>query len=192
MPDRGKFWPPTPDWSVAAIRRPGLDIVVSPAETIWLASGDLPKFLARHNGAADCAGPREAIAGDRYALRLAPDRLLFVRRAAAPAQSETSGWSDNLAVTDVSDGILLFDVTGPSAPDVMALGAEYDFASEATPPAESAAMLFAGLKVSVARIAGGWRLHVERPHAAALWHWLEHATQDHARAAAPAGAFSSQ
>lgn len=191
MPDRGKFWPPAPDWSAAAIRRPGLDIVVSPAETIWLASGDLPKFLARHNDGADCAGPREAIAGDRYALRLAPDRLLFVRRAAAPSP-ETSGWLDNLAITDVSDGILLFDVTGPSAPDVMALGAEYDFASEAARSAESAAMLFAGLKVSIARIPGGWRLHVERPHATALWYWLEHATQDHARAAAPAGVSSSQ
>jgi heterotetrameric sarcosine oxidase gamma subunit len=103
-----------------------------------------------------------------------------------------SGWSDGVATTDISDGYLLFDVTGPAALDVMAMGAEYDFTSKRTLPAESAAMLFAGLKVSVARIAGGWRLHVERPYAAALWHWLEYATRDHARAAASAGFSSSQ
>ena len=180
MPDRGKFWPPVPDWSVAAIRRHGLDIVVARAETIWLVSGDLPKFLARHHDGADCTGHRDACGGDRYALRLAPDRLLFVRRAAAQAAPETHGWSnDGVALTDMSDGILLFDVTGPSALDVMALGAEYDFAAKPASPTKSAAMLFAGLKVWMARIAGGWRLHVERSYAAALWQWLEHATQDH-------------
>ena len=41
----------------------------------------------------------------------------------------TPGWSDGVATTDVSDGYLLFDLTGPAALDVMAMGAEYDFAS---------------------------------------------------------------
>ena len=124
---------------------------------------------------------------------LAPDRLLFVRRKAVQAHPEALGWStDNVAVTDVSDGFLLFDVSGPSALDVMALGADYDFASTAARPNESAAMLFAGLKVSIARIAGGWRLHIERSYAAALWQWLEQATRNQTRAAGPAGASSSQ
>lgn len=190
MPDRGKFWPAVPDWSTAGIRRPGLDIAVARADAIWLVSGDLAKFLGQHHGGGACIGPRGTIAGERYALSLAPDRLLFVSNVGPQA---TLGWSnEGIATTDVSDGILLFDITGPVAPDVMAMGAEYDFASKPALPAESAAMLFAGLKVSVARIAGGWRLHVERPYAAALWHWLEHATQDQARAAAPAGISSSQ
>jgi heterotetrameric sarcosine oxidase gamma subunit len=193
MPDRGKFWSPVPDWSAAGIRRPGLDIAVARAGAIWLVSGDLAMFLTQHHDGADCIGPRDTIAADRYALRLAPDRLLFVHRAAAQTVPEALGWSnDGLALTDVSDGILLFDVTGPAAPDVMAQGAEYDFTSKTTLPTEAATMLFAGLKVSIARIPAGWRLHIERPYAAALWQWLEHATQGHARAAAPAGASSSQ
>jgi heterotetrameric sarcosine oxidase gamma subunit len=192
MPDRGKFWSPVPDWSAVAIRRPGLDIAVARAQTIWLVSGELVKFLAQHHDGADCIGPGDMIAGDRYALRLAPDRLLFVHRAAQTVP-EAFGWSaDGVVLTDVSDGFLLFDVTGPAALDVMALGAEYDFASKPALPAESAAMLFAGLKVSVTRIVMGWRLHVERSYATALWQWLEHATQDHARPAALAGASSSQ
>lgn len=186
MPDRGKFWPAVPDWSTAGIRRPGLEIAVARAESVWLVSGDLAKFLAQHHGGA-ALGPRDTIAGGLYAVRLAPDRLLSVG-----ASQVASGWSDGVAATDVSDGYLLVDVTGAAAVDVMAMGAEYDFAAKPALPAESAAMLFAGLKVSVARIAGGWRLHVERPYAAALWHWLEYATQDHARAAAPAGVSSSQ
>jgi heterotetrameric sarcosine oxidase gamma subunit len=188
MPDRGKFWPPVPDWSAAGIHKPGLDIAAAHAGTIWLISGDLAKVLAQHHGGA-CIGPRETITGESYALRLAPDRLLSVGAAA----QVTPGWSnDGVASTDVSDGFLLFDITGPAAADVMAMGAEYDFASKPASATESAAMLFAGLKVSVARIAGGWRLHVERPYATALWHWLEHATHDHARAAALAGVSSSR
>jgi heterotetrameric sarcosine oxidase gamma subunit len=192
MPDRGKFWPPVPDWFAIGIRRSGLDIAVARAATIWLVSGDPAKFLAQHNDSADCIGPRGMIAGDRYALRLAPDRFLFVSDAAQKTP-ETTGWSnDSIALTDVSGGFLLFDITGAAAPDLMAMGAEYDFASKPSLPTESAAMLFAGLKVSIARIAGGWRLHVERPYAAALWHWLEHATHDQAHTAAPASGSSSQ
>jgi heterotetrameric sarcosine oxidase gamma subunit len=187
MPDRGKFWPAVPDWSSAGIHQPRLGIGVARAQAIWLVSGDLAKFQAQHG--VDCIGPRDTISGARYALRLAPDRLLFVGNAGAQA---TAGWSDGVAITDVSDGFLLFDVTGPAALEVVAMGADYDFTSRPALPMESAAMLFAGLKVSVVRIAGGWRLHVERPYAAALWHWLEYATQDHARAAAPAGVSSSR
>ena len=174
---------------MASIRRAGLDIAVAPAKAIWLVSGDLAKFLALYHGAAACIGPRDTIAGDRYALRLAADRLLFVSNASAQVPL---GWNDGVATTDISDGYLLFDVTGSAALEIMAMGAEYDFTSKPSLSTESAAMLFAGLKVSIARIAGGWRLHVERPYAAVLWHWLEHATQDQARAAAPAGISSSQ
>jgi sarcosine oxidase gamma subunit len=76
---------------------------------------------------------------------------------------------------------VLFDIVGSAAPDLLALGAHYDFAAKATAPSESASMLFAGLRVAVARILPGWRLHIERPHATALWQWLQHAASEWAK-----------
>jgi hypothetical protein len=34
-------------------------------------------------------------------------------------------------------------------------------------------MQFAGFRLVVSRRAQGWRLHIERPWAAALWRWLQ-------------------
>jgi heterotetrameric sarcosine oxidase gamma subunit len=177
MPDRGSFWSPVPDWSRVDVQQGGLGITAASTEAAWLVSGNLSKFLARRGGLA-CVGPRETCERDTYALRLAPDRLLFVSRDAAAIVPEVLGWSaDGIAITDVSDGFVLFDVTGQAAPDLMALGTNYDFDAKPAGPAESASMLFAGLKVAIARILPGWRLHVERPHAAALWQWLQYAAQ---------------
>jgi heterotetrameric sarcosine oxidase gamma subunit len=177
MPDRASFWSPVPDWARAHVQHDGLGIAAVSSGAAWLVSGNLSKFLERR-GELPSVGPRETCERDTYALRLAPDRLLFVSRDAALIAPETFGWSaDGIAITDVSDGLLLFDVTGPAAPDLMALGANYDFDAKPEGPAESASMLFAGLKVAIARILPGWRLHVERPHAAALWQWLQHEAQ---------------
>lgn len=181
MPDRGSFWSPVPDWSQADIQQDGLGITAVSPEAAWLVSGNLSKFLERR-GELPCVGPRETCERDTYALRLAPDRLLFVSRDAALIAPEIFGWSaDGVAVTDVSDGFVLFDVTGPAAPDLMARGANHDFDAKPGGPAESASMLFAGTKVAIARIPPGWRLHVERPHAAALWQWLQHEAQEWAK-----------
>jgi heterotetrameric sarcosine oxidase gamma subunit len=170
MRDRGLFWSPVPDWSRASIRHEGLSIVAVAPQAAWLVSGNLAAFLERR-------GLRFGDAGDRYALRLAPDRLLFVSMVAAAADGMTFGWSeDGCAVTDVSDGYVLLDITGPAAPALMRLGALHDF--EAQSDTGSAAMLFAGQRVILARIQQGWRLHVERPSAAAIWQWLQRAASE--------------
>jgi heterotetrameric sarcosine oxidase gamma subunit len=181
MPDRGMFWSPVPDWSQADIHYDGLGITALSAGTIWLVSGNSSRFLERRS--LSCAGPRETCESGTYALRLAPDRLLFVSRDDARSlDGEAPGWSDDgIAITDVSDGFVLFDIVGPAAPDLMALGAAYDFAARPTGPAESASMLFAGLRVAVARILPGWRLHIERPYATALWQWLQYAASEWAK-----------
>jgi len=185
MPDRGLFWSPVPDWSRAEIQYQGLGIVALSAQVAWLVSGNLPRFLERRGG-LPCVGPRDLGEKGTYALRLAPDRLLFVCRDAALAHPETFGWSDDgIAITDVSDGFVLFDVTGSAAPNLMALGANYDFEAKPAGPAESASMLFAGQRAAIARVRPGWRLHVERPHAAAMWQWLQRAAQDWAKPPAP-------
>jgi heterotetrameric sarcosine oxidase gamma subunit len=188
MPDRGLFWPPVPDWSLADIRHEGLGITASSTEMAWLVSGNLPRFLERRG--LSCVGPRETCGQGTYALRLAPDRLLFASRDGGRntglLDGEIFGWSDDgIAITDVSDGFVLFDIVGPAAPDLMALGAPYDFAAKPAAPAESASMLFAGLRVAVARILPGWRLHIERPYAAALWQWLQYAASEWAKPPAP-------
>jgi heterotetrameric sarcosine oxidase gamma subunit len=181
MADRGKFWPPVPDWPLAKLEHPGLAIAASAAEAAWLVSGDLQAFLSRNGGLA-CIGPREICAAVPYAVRLAPDRLLFVQGGGDSVPKGTPGWSDDgLAVTEVSDGYVLFEITGSVAPELMALGANYAFEGKPAGNAESALMLFAGLKAAVARTPSGWRLHVERPYATAMWQWLQHAAQEWAK-----------
>lgn len=180
MPDRGLFWSPIPDWLRATIRQEGLSIMALAPQTAWLVSGSLAAFLERR-------GVRLGESGERYALRLAPDRLLFVSIDAALADDVAFGWSeDGCAVTDVCDGYVLLDITGPAARELMQLGALHDF--EAQPDTASAAMLFAGQRVILARIQQGWRLHVERPHAVAIWQWLQQAASEWAKP--PADGFS--
>ena len=173
MLDRGLFWSPVPDWSRATIRHDGLNIAALAPQAAWLVSGNLATFLDRR-------GVRFGDTGDRYALRLAPDRLLFVSVDDAPADGATFGWfEDGCAVTDVSDGYVLLDITGSAASELMRLGALHDF--EARSDTASASMLFAGQRVVLARIQQGWRLHVERPNAAAIWQWLQRAASEWAK-----------
>lgn len=178
MADRGLFWSPVPDWSRAEIRHGELSVTALSTGTAWLVSGNIAKFL-EGRGQLPCRGPRESCDPLTYALRLAPDRLLFVRRDGASGAHPSSAWSDDgIAITDASDGFVLFDISGRAALDLVKLGANYDFEAEPAGSAESALMLFAGLKVAVARLGQGWRLHVQRPYAAALWQWLQHAASE--------------
>jgi heterotetrameric sarcosine oxidase gamma subunit len=177
MPDRGLFWSPVPDWSRAGIEYRDLTVTTRSTANAWLVSGNVAKFLG-DRGQLPCRGPREVCDADTYALRLAPDRLLFVSLGAATHESAL-GWSDGgIAVTDVSDGFVLFDVVGSAALDLMKLGANYAFDAAPAGPAESASMIFAGLRTAIARLPQGWRLHVERPYATALWQWLQHAASE--------------
>jgi heterotetrameric sarcosine oxidase gamma subunit len=178
MPDRGLFWSPVPDWSRADILCRDLNVTTRSPTAAWLVSGNLAKFLEERERLS-CRGPREVCDPNTYALRLAPDRMLFVSLGAASAGLPVFGWSDNgIAVTDVSDGFVLFDVAGRAALGLMKLGANYEFEAAPAGAAESALMVFAGLKVAVARLEHGWRLHVERPYATALWQWLQHAASE--------------
>lgn len=173
MFDRGRFWSPVPDWCQVAIK--GTDISIQPVlldASLHLVSGAFGGFLARH-GLARCLGPADNCGATSYALRLAPDRLLLV---GVNARSDmVPGWTDGVAISDVSDGYVVIDVIGPGAEALMRRGAAYDFGAGTVAAVESATMLFAGLKAAVSRCPGGWRLHIERPQATALWHWLEKA-----------------
>lgn len=160
MPDRARFWSPPPDWSQVAVAVP----------TLWLVSGDLDAFRRRHDVAAPL-GPRDPCESGRYALRFAPDRLLHVSNVSEEA---AFGWSsEGYAISDLTDGLILLDLSGPHSDDVMAHGSGYDFQSRDARPLESAMMLFANLRLAVGRRPDGWRLHIERSLAPTLWLWLQ-------------------
>jgi len=170
MHDRGRFWSAPPDWPQAAIAARDLRVAAAAAPSVWLVSGDVAAFQRRH-GLADPLGPRDRADGGRYALRLAPDRLLHLSDAAEDA---AFGWlPDGYAVSDLSDGMILIDVSGPHSDEVMAQGCGYDFHSRDSRPRESAQILFANLRLAVVRRPDGWRLHIERPLAPTLWRWLQ-------------------
>jgi sarcosine oxidase gamma subunit len=170
MHDRAQFWSPVPDWPRVSLRAAGIDIALVHAASVWLVSGDAQQLLARY-GAAEALGPRQVCSDGRYALRVAPDRVVFVADAQAPDAS--AAVAPGSAVTDVSDGMLIFEVRGESAAELMAQGSEYPFNGTPELPRESAMMQFAGFRLAVSRRPDGWRLHIERPWAPALWRWLQ-------------------
>ncbi|HXR63752.1 MAG TPA: hypothetical protein VN720_09465 [Rudaea sp.] len=170
MHDRAQFWSPVPDWPHLLLRAPGIAIVVVNAMSMWLVSGPAQKFLARY-GTGEAVGPRQTCSVDDYALRLAPDRVLLV--AGTQAMDAAAVAAPGCAITDVSDGMLIFEVRGHAAANLMAQGSEYAFHTKTVLPLESALMQFAGFRLAVSRRTDGWRLHIERPWAPALWRWLQ-------------------
>jgi sarcosine oxidase gamma subunit len=170
MHDRAQFWSPVPDWPRVSLHGAGIDIAPVNAASLWLVSGDAQQLLARC-GAGETLGPRQVCGDDSYALRVAPDRVLFV--AVAQVLDASALAVPGCAITDISDGMLIFEVRGNAAAELMAQGSEYPFDDTTVLPRESAMMQFAGFRLAVSRRAHGWRLHVERPWAPALWRWLQ-------------------
>jgi heterotetrameric sarcosine oxidase gamma subunit len=170
MHDRAQFWSPVPDWSQVSLHAPAIDVAVVNTASMWLVSGDPRQLLARY-GAEEALGPRQVCGEESYALRVAPDRVLFV--ADAQALDAAAAVAPGCAITDISDGMLTFEVRGADAAQLMAQGSEYPFDDSTSRPHESASMQFAGFRLIVSRRADGWRLHVERPWAPALWRWLQ-------------------
>lgn len=170
MHDRAQFWSPVPDWTQVSLHAPGIEVAVVNAASMWLVSGPAQQFLVRY-GAGETLGPRQTCSNDDYALRLAPDRVLFV--AGAQAVDFPPASAPACAITDVSDGMLILEVRGQAAAELMAQGSEYPFDAATVLPHESAMMQFAGFRLAVSRRTHGWRLHIERPWAPALWRWLQ-------------------
>jgi len=77
MHDRAQFWSLIPDWAQVSLHARGIDIAVVDPGSIWLVSGDIDAFAARH-GAGETLGPRKPCSIGVYALRVAPDRILFI------------------------------------------------------------------------------------------------------------------
>lgn len=169
MHDRGSFWSAPPEWGTAELVGRDVRIAVQPAAAIWLASGAVDALLQKQ-GIAASIGPRTACTDSRYALRLGPERVLLVSDTPIDLQA---GWQAGVALSELHDGVLVFEITGSGSRALLAQATEYDFESTVDRPLESSRMLLGGLKVAVMRRGQGWRLHVERLWAPALWRWLQ-------------------
>jgi sarcosine oxidase gamma subunit len=160
MSDRSTFWPAPPDWATARIEAPGA--------TVTASHGDRGVFLLSGSGES-IAALAKAHAGTL--LPIAPDRAMLVTEADAGMQD---GWHQTgLAISDLSDAHIRIDIRGPAATALLALGSP---SLAIDPKPRAAAVGFAGMTLLVEPLEGGARLHVERPQAPHLWHWLLAAT----------------
>lgn len=118
-------------------------------------------------GAASLAANTRTEA-DPYGLWLAPDRTLVVyeARRGTPA----SGF-----VSDVTDGLALFEIAGPRAGEIVAMSTTLDPIHASLAHGRCAQTLFGGIKVILYAYGDGFRLHAERQFAAFLLEWLTQA-----------------
>ncbi|RVC23666.1 hypothetical protein, partial [Mesorhizobium sp. M7A.F.Ca.CA.004.04.2.1] len=110
--------------------------------------------------------------GDRYAARLARDRLLVVSKS--PLAIATGWHADGFAVTAISAGLQIFEAEGMALDAFIARGTTLDPAK----PSASAALSFAGISAVVYRLDGKLRIHVDRGLATYLWTWMETAASN--------------
>lgn len=166
MFDRGPFWSAPPDWGSARVAGPGVLLQARCAQA-QLVSGAVDAWLLARGESA--IGPRNGCSSEAYSLRLSSDAVLRIG-----ADPVSVGWHDDhgIAVSDSGDAWILIDITGSGAEAVLSQGAEYPFPEPPGPSTESARMLFAGLVVAVSKRDAGWRFHVDRAWAPALWRWL--------------------
>lgn len=164
MRDLTSSWPAVPDWPHIALDGPDISARSLALASQHLVSGNLETFAARTGLANVGVGAFAEASGDRYALRVARDRMLAVNVAA------NGGWHpDGYAVTDVSAVYHVFEIWGPG------LGALIGEATAMDPAigSPSAAILFAGQQAIACYHGGRLRLHVERGFAPYIWQWLE-------------------
>ncbi|ANH08875.1 sarcosine oxidase subunit gamma family protein [Shinella sp. HZN7] len=168
MLDVSSKWRPEPDWALARLSGPGIAICLVTGLTQRLVSGDVDRFLARYDLGRDVGALGLAL-GERYAVRVARDRLLVV--GISPAEL-ADGWHDEgWAVTTVSAALRVVEARGEGIRDLLARGTALDPDN----PGPCAAMSFAGMMATIYRHAeaGTLRIHVDRGLASYLWEWLE-------------------
>ncbi len=112
--------------------------------------------------------PNTRTDGDPYSLWLAPDRTLVIYEA-------RHGVPEGGFVSDVTDGLLLVEIVGPRAGDIVATSTTLDPTSSVLAVGRCAQTLFGGVKVVLYAHGDGFRLHAERQFAAFLLEWLRQA-----------------
>ena len=163
MRDRGAFWslPPQPGTRIEA---PGLSVTLLPPIAQTLVSGDLQAFLAAHDLPAPL-GLLEDAPTDRYALRLARNRLLAVGVEVA---HRTAGLQGGWAATPATGALAVLKVDGPRSMDLLSRATAIDLRH----PSPSASFSFAGVLTHVCRRGDGLHLHLDRGLLAWAFDWF--------------------
>ncbi len=106
--------------------------------------------------------PANTVEGDDpYAVWLAPGRRLVVGAIA----------SEGNFVSDVSDGLVVIEISGAHTDELLAMGCPLDIGALAR--GRCAQTLFAGVKTLIYRHGDAVRLHIERSLAQWLLDWLQ-------------------
>ncbi len=112
--------------------------------------------------------PNTRLGTDPYWLWLAPDRALFVSdSSAAPPDADF--------VSDMTDGLAVFEIAGGRAASIVAMSCTLDPNGPALAPGSCAQTLFGGVKVLLYASDAKFRLHAERQFAAYLLEWFSQA-----------------
>lgn len=167
MRDLAEKWSVAPDWQSAAITTPGLAIRAVLDLNQLMVSGDLDAWTRASSIGGTGVGAFGIAQGDRYAARLARDRLLVVSKS--PLGIATGWHADGFAVTAISAGLQIFEAEGTALDAFIARGTTLDPGQASA----SAALSFAGISAIVYRREGKLRIHVDRGLAAYLWTWME-------------------
>jgi sarcosine oxidase gamma subunit len=159
-------WAPARRVEGTLVARPGFTALARTGIGQTLVSGDLDAALAALAPGAPLLGLYGVAPEGPHALRIARDRaLLETPVPLRAADGSREGW----CATAVDDGWIAVDIEGPDAGLVLLQGTAVDL-SAGSP---SAAVLFAGSRVLLARTQAGFRLHIEASWLEALLAWLD-------------------
>lgn len=169
MPDHAAKWAAAPDWDNAVLDRGGVTLRSLSLPDMALVSGDLAAFGRAAGLDAQGAGALGLAQGDRYAVRLARDRLLAV---GALSETVAEGWNaSGFALTLIGGADHVFALAGEGVAALLSRA----MAIDPDNGGPCAAVGFAGIPALLYRHepSGHLRLHVERGLAAYLWSWME-------------------
>jgi hypothetical protein len=169
MRDRAKYWSPQPDFGDLAMAGDGVLIASIGSLRQVSVGGDVGAGMAALGCTAAPIGPRETATGDPAALWLAPDRVALVG-SSLDLPFGHSAWRGGFAVTDFTDSLLAFEISGRRRMDLIARGATLDFGDGRT--GGSVAMNFAGERAWLYGVPEAIRLHVDRSRGAFIVEWF--------------------
>ena len=159
-------WPPARGRAGLLIDRPGVRARALEGLGQTLVSGDLNAAVGALAPGAPILGLHALASEGAHALRTGRSSALLVTPAPIGA---ADGWRDGWCATSVDDGWAAVEVSGADAPLALMQGTSADLAAGSP----SAAVFFFGLRALLARIDGGFRVHVETPWLETLLAWLD-------------------